>query len=251
MVDQAAPPAGLSAQPDSRAGSRFDPLSAAARFWTSLVVAGVVELALPRLPGFPGVGSTSSIVGGDWLADQVSWDVFFVVYLALTWRLFRRDPPERIWARATRGARSRSWLRRRVVRSRVRSWLVFLVASVAVYAAAWVLPRAETLAPDAPGALRVLSAGAVILSWFVVHVVYAERYAAMYYRERGGLDFSGEQAPDYLDFAYFSFSIGMTFGTTDVDVTSRSFRRAMLGHKLFSFGFNTAILALVLTILFQ
>ena len=43
----------------------------------------------------------------------------------------------------------------------------------------------------------------------------------------------------------------MTFGTTDVAVTSRSFRRAMLPHKLLSFGFNTAILALVFTILFQ
>ena len=81
--------------------------------------------------------------------------------------------------------------------------------------------------------------------------MYAEFYATRYYREGGGLEFAGTDAPDYRDFAYFAFSVGMTFGTTDVDVSSSSFRRVMLPHKLFSFGFNTAILALVFTVLFQ
>jgi hypothetical protein len=53
------------------------------------------------------------------------------------------------------------------------------------------------------------------------------------------------------DFAYFAFSVGMTFGTTDVEVTSSGFRHVMLPHKLISFAFNTAILALVFSVMFK
>jgi uncharacterized membrane protein len=121
----------------------------------------------------------------------------------------------------------------------------------AVYIAAYRLPRAHDLAPGHAGLLTGLAATDVILTWFMLHAVYAEYYAVKYYREDGGLEFPGDEEPDYFDFAYFAYSIGMTFGTTDVAVTRGTFRRTMLVHKLFSFGFNTAILALVFTLLFQ
>ena len=61
-----------------------------------------------------------------------------------------------------------------------------------------------------------------------------------------GLDFPGEREPDYMDFAYFSFVIGMTFQVSDVVITSRTFRKLVLVHAMLSFGFNTVILALTI-----
>ena len=65
----------------------------------------------------------------------------------------------------------------------------------------------------------------------------------------GGLIFPGELKPDYRDFAYFSFIIGMTCQVSDVSVTSRSMRLLALLHGLLSFAFNTVILALSINII--
>jgi uncharacterized membrane protein len=66
---------------------------------------------------------------------------------------------------------------------------------------------------------------------------------------RGGLDFLNEKRPDYLDFAYFSFVIGMTFQVSDVTVSSSRIRRLVLLHGLISFLFNTIIVALSINII--
>jgi uncharacterized membrane protein len=185
------------------------------------------------------------------LVDEGSTVATFLVYLLLTYVYFRRESPDDIQVRAAvREERRRRSRLRRLIRFR-GIWLATVIAVLAVYVAKAVLLRAATLAPHHAGQLTLLAAGDVVLTWFILHTAYAEHYATMYYRDGGGLGFPGEPEPDYLDFAYFAFSIGMTFGTTDVEVTSRRFRRAMLAHKLLSFGFNTAILALVFTILFQ
>jgi len=95
----------------------------------------------------------------------------------------------------------------------------------------------------------------VVLSWTLIHTVFSFRYAHLYYtchREekgieketRGGLQFPGDIEPDYLDFTYFSFVIGMTFQVSDVTITSRQIRHLALFHGLISFIFNTVILAL-------
>ena len=84
-----------------------------------------------------------------------------------------------------------------------------------------------------------------------LHTSYALHYAYLYYRSKGsagGLAFPGEQSPDQLDFAYFAFTIGTSFAVSDVDVTDRAIRRAVLGHQILSFFFNTSILALVVNL---
>src|SRR5262249_42744947 len=97
----------------------------------------------------------------------------------------------------------------------------------------------------------------VIVSWTLVHTVYGLRYADAFYgdsdeaelnRHAGGLIFPGNRPPDYFDFAYFSFVIGMTCQVSDVQVTSRNMRRITLLQGILSFGFNTMILALLINI---
>ena len=96
----------------------------------------------------------------------------------------------------------------------------------------------------------VLALLAVLSSWLLVHTVFTLRYAHLYYdgdpgEEAGGLDFPGDtKEPDYLDFAYFAFTIGMTAQTSDVAVSTQPMRLLTLLHGVLSFFFNTAVVAL-------
>lgn len=94
----------------------------------------------------------------------------------------------------------------------------------------------------------------VMLAWLMVHTIMTFHYAHLYYdadqkkkKDRHeGLKFPEEDAPDYLDFAYFSFVIGMTFQVSDVEVTDKKMRKIVLGHGLISFALNTFVVALTI-----
>jgi len=90
---------------------------------------------------------------------------------------------------------------------------------------------------------------AVVGAWLLIHTMFTLHYAQGYYREKGCLDFPGDTEPDYLDFAYFAFVIGMTSQVSDVAIQSRWMRRLALWHGLISFAFNTVILALSINLL--
>ena len=104
-------------------------------------------------------------------------------------------------------------------------------------------------------AVDVLGFGAVALGWLLIHTVFIFRYAHLYYRDRDrdkesdrGLHFPGDTAPDYMDFAYFSLVVGMTFQVSDVQVTSRNIRAFVLFQALIAFGYYTSLVALVVNI---
>ncbi len=85
----------------------------------------------------------------------------------------------------------------------------------------------------------------VFLSWGVVHTVFALRYARLYYGHPvGGIDFKTEdEQPDYRDFAYVAFTVGMTYQISDTDIGTRTIRRIVLRHTLISYLFGAVILA--------
>ncbi|MDT3402536.1 DUF1345 domain-containing protein [Mucilaginibacter terrae] len=102
-----------------------------------------------------------------------------------------------------------------------------------------------------------LTMGSVIVSWWLVHTVFTLRYAHLFYDTHndqgqqipaGGLNFPEEKEPDYLDFVYFSFNLGVAFQVSDVAITSRKMRRLVWIHSLIAFVFNTAIVALSINI---
>jgi uncharacterized membrane protein len=108
--------------------------------------------------------------------------------------------------------------------------------------------------------LILMSIGSVVVSWWMLHTVFTMSYAHMYYTNTpqtddpkdavvGGLQFPEETEPDYLDFVYFSFVIGMTFQVSDVEIAARRIRRLALLHALISFAFNTAIVALSINVI--
>lgn len=100
-----------------------------------------------------------------------------------------------------------------------------------------------------------LVAATLFLSWLMTHTSFAIRYAHEYYATDmggpdidGGLQFPGDQPPDYFDFFYFALVLGMTFQVSDVQITSRKLRRLASAHGLLGFLFNTIILALTVNI---
>ena len=88
-----------------------------------------------------------------------------------------------------------------------------------------------------------------MLSWATVHTIYTLRYARAYFgRPAGGIDFNEKDGPAYLDFAYLSFTIGMTFQVSDTDLSTKAIRRIALGHALISYLFGAIIVALSINV---
>jgi uncharacterized membrane protein len=175
---------------------------------------------------------------------MVLWDVFCVVVLTNTWIVIFSCSPARIRKIASREDGSRLFV-----------FIVVLISSIASMATVLFLVLSKNGSPDRGIYITVAIAG-MLLSWIMVHTIFCFHYANMYYgndderpeMHAEGLEFPEEKAPDYLDFAYFSFVIGMTFQVSDVVITSRAIRRQVLIHGLLAFALNTFVVALTVNL---
>jgi uncharacterized membrane protein len=137
---------------------------------------------------------------------------------------------------------------------------IFLFVILAAVASLWAVGRLLTSSKLEPGRTStpiLLASGTVVLSWLLIHTTFALHYAHIYYQRPdtdekpshgSGLLFPDDKSPDFLDFAYFSFVIGMTCQVSDVQISSKRLRRLALLHGALSFGFNTIILALTINL---
>lgn len=99
-------------------------------------------------------------------------------------------------------------------------------------------------------ALTVVCVLAVLSAWFVVHTMFTLRYAHAYYLEpAGGIEFPGGTQPAYHDFAYFALTIGMSFATSDSEITLSRIRQIALRHALVSYLFGTVIVGLTINVM--
>jgi uncharacterized membrane protein len=130
--------------------------------------------------------------------------------------------------------------------------LVLTVASALASIAAIIAELSSTLNGGARQATQlVLAITTIVLSWAFIHTMFALHYAHEFYDDEGGggLTFPGpDEDPDYWDFMYFSFVIGMTSQVSDVGITSKPIRRTVAAHGVVSFVFNVALLALTVNI---
>ena len=138
--------------------------------------------------------------------------------------------------------------------------LVLFAAFISVFAIIALLEQAPNGSKKGLTYHILLAAVAVFCSWTLIHTLFTLRYAHLYYtypdqdahahgKNNGGLDFPRTSVPDYLDFAYFSFVLGMTFQVSDVQITSPVLRRMALLHGFLSFVYNTIIIALSINII--
>ncbi len=96
--------------------------------------------------------------------------------------------------------------------------------------------------------LTALGAATVVVSWASVHLLFALRYARLYYAVGSGIDFHDGRRADYGDFTYVAFTIGMTYQVSDTDLTSKQIRMTALRHALLSYLFGTAVIATMINV---
>jgi uncharacterized membrane protein len=175
----------------------------------------------------------------------IGWDTGIALYLILILTMAARATPE-------------SMHRRAALEDQARWAFLTLMAAAALFsmfALLGILHRVH----DASGLLAVelstLAGATILMSWVFVHTVFAVHYAHDFYADRAGsftpgLLFPGERRdPDYWDFLYFSFVVGMTCQVSDVQVATQPWRRLVLAHGIVSFLFNTVVLALSINLL--
>jgi uncharacterized membrane protein len=169
----------------------------------------------------------------------LGWDVAVLIYLAWTWGVIWQLAPD-VTAR----------LAKREDPSTAVAELVVVAAGTAMLVAVgFALVRAGQVAGIMKAYLVTLGLVSVVLSWIVVHAIYGLRYARAYYSEPpGGIEFNEEEPPNYIDFAYFSFTVGMTFQVADTNITSKAVRRMTLHHALLSYVFGAVLLGLVINV---
>ena len=195
--------------------------------------------ARPRLATAAAVGAAViAALPGDWRLPTrllTGWDAGVALYLVLVYALMARSTIEHIRRNAARLDEGR---------------IAILVLTVTAALASLGAILAELGSGQGPRTAQqlALAAATIVLSWGFIHTMFALHYAHDYYGEhgagKGGLAFPGEQVPDYWDFVYFAFVIGMTSQVSDVAVASRPIRRTANAHGVVSFFFNTALLAL-------
>jgi uncharacterized membrane protein len=179
-----------------------------------------------------------SLLPAEWrLATRslVAWDI--ALGLVLAFRLMMNCDVNRIKRRAAHQDEGRITILVLVVASALASLLAIL---------------AELGGANRQPAHLALAAITILLSWAFTHTIFAIHYAHEYYSEKahkgGGLNFPGDEPPDYWDFIYFSFVVGMTSQVSDVAVTSSALRRLVAAHGAVSFIFNATLLALTVNI---
>ena len=184
-------------------------------------------------------------VGMGWVLDiTILWDVFALTFITTSWIVLFTRPLSDIVKQANKDDGSRAFVLGSI-----------LVASFASMFAVLMLLTSKEHSKGNEAISVPLAVAGMILSWVMVHTLFTFHYAHLYYNEYStkknectDLSFPGDEEPDYLDFAYFAFVIGMTFQVSDVEITSRKIRRTALAHGLLAFALNTFVVALTINL---
>jgi uncharacterized membrane protein len=171
----------------------------------------------------------------------IGWDIGAVLYLVTAIALVQNFDLKRVQVRAEQYDEGGLLV------------LVLTVAAAVASLAAIVIELGASRGANVSDRLALLlAAGTAVLSWALVHTIFAFHYAHRFYRGPGsrgsGLSFPLSEHPNYWDFVYFSFVIGMTFQVSDVQVTTTALRRLVIAHGIVSFFFSVAILALTVNL---
>lgn len=168
----------------------------------------------------------------------LSFDFSAVLYLGMLARMFRRATSAHMAKRAHAQDTGR----------RTTLWIAVALSCVVLVALSTEMHAAKS------GGVGVMGVAAlsIVLSWLFMNTMYALHYAHGYYGDFGtqqeGLEFPGTKQPDYWDFLYFAFVIGMCFQVSDVQITSHTLRRTALLHSVVAFFFNVFIIAISVNI---
>jgi uncharacterized membrane protein len=176
----------------------------------------------------------------------LSWDIGVTVALTLMLFTLRHASPERI----------RTIAARQVVGKWTVLGLTVVAATASLVVIAAEVPIIKTAEQFEQIARLTLVLATIVLSWALIHTIFALHYAHDYYlgasgkaqSVQGGIVFPGDRPPSYGDFVYFAFTIGMTFQVSDTQIVDPAVRQLAITHGIISFFYSTGILALTINL---
>src|SRR5882757_3305151 len=179
-------------------------------------------------------GAIAVLLGARKSAPLIAWDVLATAFCGWIWYV--------VWGLDARATATHT---RKEDPGREATDLVLVGAAVASLVAVGVVLFG---ASHADGDLKYEQAGlavlSVVLSWTLVHTLFTLKYARLYYSDSvGGINFNEDDPPQYMDFAYLSFTLGMTFQVSDTNIETKAIRRTALRHAWISFPLGTVIIA--------
>lgn len=180
-----------------------------------------------------GVAAGAAALGLGQFAATAGWIAASLVYIVWVWLAIGRTDAEFTRKHATAEEPARV----------VADGLLVVIIIASLASVAFVLIPAASADGLERGILAALALVSIALSWTLLHTLFTLRYARLYYQQGGGIDFNQEQDPRYSDFAYLSFTLGMTFQVSDTNISDHLIRATVLRHTLLSFVFGTVILA--------
>ncbi|MBS1741426.1 MAG: DUF1345 domain-containing protein [Bacteroidetes bacterium] len=177
------------------------------------------------------------------LSATAVWDVFALSFIIMCWIVFFKRTHHEINRLANLDDGSRVFV-----------LVSILIATFASMFAVILLMTSKSGSNASHIMSMPIAIAGMTLSWIMVHTIFTFHYAHLYYGgyeevKTSGLDFPNEKKPDYLDFAYFSFVIGMTFQVSDVTINTSTIRRTALAHGLLAFVLNTFVVALTINLI--
>jgi uncharacterized membrane protein len=202
------------------------------------MASGATRLGLGAVGGVV-VGLALSFVTPWEVSTLTGWDVAAAIFLGWVWAAIVRLPDSQVEAAATLEDQNRA----------VSDLAVTVAAVTCLVGVAFTLVEASRSEGGAKAGFLVLAVVSVVMSWAVVHTVFMLRYARIFYEgDDGGVDFNDDAKPNFTDFAYLAFTVGMTYQVSDTDITSRAMRSAVLRHAVLSFVFGTVIVAMTINV---
>jgi uncharacterized membrane protein len=193
------------------------------------------------------LGFACHLLGLHWTGAAIlGWDGVCAGYIGIMLLYFVRQSPDAIRAKAAEEDEGRVTI----------LTVVLMAAAAAIVAIVMELPIAHRAHGIERGVRVALAFLTVALSWFMSHLVFAVHYAHGYYArelelgvDAKGLRFPGEEEPDYWDFLHFAVIVGVAAQTADIAISCKRLRRLNTVHALFSFVFNTVVVALTINLL--
>ena len=200
--------------------------------------------ALNRLAAGAACGAIVGLFVGLFLPWQLAvlsgWDATAALIVAVVWHAFGRADADR----------TAELVRREDETRETALLLVASASAVSLVGVAFALHRANERSSDLRLLLVSLALLTVLASWLLVNTVFTEQYAHLYWiDEVGGIDFGPAAEPDFRDFAYLAFTIGMTYQVSDTALQSRTMRRAVLRQSLLSYVFGVVIIAATINLI--
>ena len=172
-------------------------------------------------------------------AALVGWDTIALTVLLAVWPLIVTFDCERTAALSTREDETRG----------TAGLLELGAATGSLVGVFYTLQQASELAGIARAVMTAAAMLTIVVSWTLVNTVFTLRYAHLHFTSKvGGLDFHGETPPDYRDFAYLAFTVGMTYQVSDTEVRDPAIRRLVLRQALLSYLFGAFIIAATINV---